>query len=148
MFTVFDSLMQHHVLQLDFRLALLRISLILPNRIPCYTIPILGSGSQCYNIYIWKQCLNINRLSGHVMSSSEYHCWLNLSDSFWEYWYSLDDIIVRAPRWEMRVPYGNHIVCPFVCLSVCLSTLSLCCDNSNIFLPRTFKLCIWVLFIK
>ena len=32
----------------------------------------------------------------------------------------------------MRVPYSNHIVC--------LSTLSLCCDNSNTFLPRTFNL--------
>ena len=30
--------------------------------------------------------------------------------------------------------------------SVCPSTLSLCCDNSNTFQPRTFKLCIWVIY--
>ena len=33
-----------------------------------------------------------------------------------------------------------------VCPSVCLSTLSLCCDNWNTFLQRTFKLCIWVIY--
>ena len=46
----------------------------------------------------------------------------------------------------MRVPYINQIVCPFVCLSVRLPTLSLCCDNSNTFLQRTFKLWIWVIY--
>ena len=46
----------------------------------------------------------------------------------------------------MRVPYDNHIVCLSVRLSVCPSTLTLCCDNWNTFLPRTFKLCIWVIY--
>ena len=52
----------------------------------------------------------------------------------------------------MRVPYSNHIVCPSFCLSVSVcpsvrpSTLSLCCDNSNTFQPRTFKLCVWVIY--
>ena len=46
--------------------------------------------------------------------------------------------------------YSNHIVClsvcPSICLSIRLSTLSLCWDNSNTFQPRTFKLCIWVIY--
>ena len=46
----------------------------------------------------------------------------------------------------MQVPYSNHIVWPSFCLSVHPSTLSLCCDNENTFLPRTFKLCIWVIY--
>ena len=48
------------------------------------------------------------------------------------------------------MPYSNHIVCLSICPSICLSvqpsTLSLCCDNLNTFQPRTFKLCIWVIY--
>ena len=35
---------------------------------------------------------------------------------------------------------------PSIHPSVCPSTLSLCCDNSNTSLRRTFKLCIWVIY--
>ena len=35
---------------------------------------------------------------------------------------------------------------PSICPFVRPSTLSLCWDNSNTFLPRTFKLCIWVIY--
>ena len=55
-------------------------------------------------------------------------------------------LLIRGSHWEMRVPYSIHIVCPSVLLSVHPSTLSLCCDNLNTFQPRTFKLCIWVIY--
>ena len=47
--------------------------------------------------------------------------------------------LIGPPHWKIWPPS--------ICLSVRLSTLSLCCDNSNTFLQRTFKLCtcIWVI---
>ena len=38
------------------------------------------------------------------------------------------------------------VITSYVRPSVCPSTLSLCCENSNTLLPRTFKLCIWVIY--
>ena len=53
---------------------------------------------------------------------------------------------VRSITWLLG-PRIEKCGCPIVITSsVRPSTLSLCCDNSNTFLPKTFKLCIWITY--
>ena len=53
---------------------------------------------------------------------------------------------IRIVLWTRSWSTPNIAHLGSVCLFVRLSTLSLCCDNRNTFLQRTFKLCIWVLY--
>ena len=99
------------------------------------------------NIIVGEKTFSTGKASHFYFTETALlHMYIQIS--WWNVHYNTCSCKMKKCR--LLGPHIERCGCPIVITSsVCPSVrphFLLCCDNSNTFLPRTFKLCIWVIY--